>query len=157
MSLPHHEPCSSPLRATIIAIPIRSLPADSAQQSKCEEHKYDEQDGADNEASVITVNAVLSNVIVSGVEMSESVVSSNIRNSVNLLRHRVADVEHRLPNSVYRHLHLGNVWFDYVLNFGLDFLHFLLARVNRLLQASLQQSLDVPDDVFLIRKLKFFV
>lgn len=107
--LPHQESCASTFCATIIAVTVRSLAADSTQQSERDEHKNNEQYGADNEASVVAVNAVLSNVIIGCVEMAESVVASDVGDRVDLLSHRVADVEHRLTDSINRHLHFRNV------------------------------------------------
>lgn len=85
--------------------------------------------------------------------MTERVVSSDIRNRIDLLRERVADVEHGLSDFIDRQFDFRHIRFDDVLDFALNFPDLLLARVDRLLEAALEQSLNVSDDVFLIREL----
>lgn len=101
MNSPHEEARSSPLRAAIVAVAIRSFTANAAQQSERDEHENDEQNGADDEPAVIAINAVLSDVIVGGVEVTERIVAGDVRRRVDLLRECVADVLHRLPDFVY--------------------------------------------------------
>lgn len=85
--------------------------------------------------------------------MTEGIVASDIRHRVDLSRKRVAYVEHRLANLVDRHLHFRHIRLDDVLDLALDLFHLLLARVDGLLEAAFEQSLDISDDVFLVRKL----
>lgn len=154
-SLPHQEPCACTLRAAVVSVTVGALAADAAQQSEGDENQDDEEHRADNESSVVTVDAVLGDVVVGGVEVAEGVVARKVGNGVNLLRQRVADVEHRLTDFVDGHFHFRDVGFNDVFNFALDFLDFLLARIDSLLETSFQKLLDVADDVSLIRKLHF--
>lgn len=154
-SLPHQEPCACTLRAAVVTVPVGALATNAAQQSEGDENQNDEEDRADDESSVVTVDAVLGDVVIGSIEVAEGVVARKVGNGVNLLRQSVAYVEHRLTDFVDGHFHFRDVGFNDVFNFALDFLDFLLARVDSLLETSFQKLLDVADYVSLVRKLHF--
>lgn len=150
---PHEKASASSLCATIVAISIRSLSTNAAQQAKRDEHENDKQNGAYDKSAVVTINAVLSNVIIGSVKVTERIVSSNIRNAINLPRQRVADIEHRLADFLNRHFDFRYVGFNDVLDLALYLLHLPFARVDSFLETAVEQSLNILDDISLIRKL----
>lgn len=91
-SLQDEESGTGALIAAIIAVSVRTLAADAAQQAAHHAHQNQQQRRADGQQGVVNVNVVLLDVIIGSVEVLGH--GARLRNAAQRARYLVGDIPH---------------------------------------------------------------
>lgn len=81
---PHEKSRARALGTTIVRI-ARSLSTNAAQQSTRAEYENDEQNGCDNQAAIIAIDWVLSDIILGSVDVTECIVADEAWRAIDLM------------------------------------------------------------------------